>query len=330
MKTHHQLIRINSSFIHSNQIKPYFSLHPSHQTNSFLSSTYHQVQTKSFSTHQIKLNSTSTSTSTSNSYHIGKSGKRYSPWLVKVLVSLGNGLGYHLPKSHAITVTSDLYDHCSNQFELEKPFWINQCGLPDSFQTWFQITQLHLWILIVRLRCMKSNLGQLYIQELVNHTFIDIEHRMRSKPYKVTKNRLIKGYMKTMLDQHYGFLIGFDWALAIEKERSDQILTEAIWRNLFGAEWGKGMGGVKGIFESHQTKDDEKRKESDLKNGKLKFEDEIEFMKNLKLINEFIRIELIRVSKLSDEEIMNYQTKTSNQIQVKNPLIKFGKILNLK
>jgi len=51
------------------------------------------------------------------------------------------------------------------------------CGLPDNFQTWFSVTHLHVWLLMVRIRAEKN--GKVFQQQLVNHFFHDIEDRMR-------------------------------------------------------------------------------------------------------------------------------------------------------
>lgn len=55
---------------------------------------------------------------------VGRSGKTYSPALVKVVTTLGKLLGYNLRTSHAITLTSDYYDRCAARFEAEKTFWV--------------------------------------------------------------------------------------------------------------------------------------------------------------------------------------------------------------
>lgn len=115
-----------------------------------------------------------------------------------------------------------------------------ECSLPPSFQTWFSITTLHIWLLTVRFRSLPPPLGRTYVQELINHFFIDIELRIRG-PYAVTQSRLIKGYMKDMLEQYHGSCAAYDEALI----GGDTVLAAAIWRNLFGAGWG-GLGGVKG------------------------------------------------------------------------------------
>lgn len=55
--------------------------------------------------------------------YVGRSGKTYSPLTVKLITGLGKLLGYNLRTSNAITLTSDFYDRCANQFETEKDFW---------------------------------------------------------------------------------------------------------------------------------------------------------------------------------------------------------------
>ncbi|KAG0144557.1 hypothetical protein CROQUDRAFT_672321 [Cronartium quercuum f. sp. fusiforme G11] len=249
--------------------------------------------------------------SNNGSHHVvGRSGKTYSPTIVKLITTLGKLLGYNLRTSHAITLTSDYYDHCAGRFEVEKAFWVSECGLPDSFQSWFQVTQLHMWLLTVRLRAMRQPLGNVYVQELVNHAFIDTEHRIRAPPHKVTKSTLVKGYMRTMLHQHYGAQTGLDWALVSEDD-SDAFLAAAVWRNIFGAEWGRGMGGVKGLFKNGGG--------DETKEVEYSFESDSRFPEQLERVVVFIRSELVRLNKISDEEITGSQGQGSR-------LIQFGKL----
>ena len=104
-----------------------------------------------------------------------------------------------------------------------------------------QITNLHIWLLSVRFRSLPAPLGKSYIQEMINHYFIHSESLMRGR-YKVKQARLIKGSLRDMLYQYHGANLGYDEGLI---SGNDAILAAAIWRNLFGAGWGK-MGGVKG------------------------------------------------------------------------------------
>ncbi|GAA5891243.1 hypothetical protein JCM5296_006874 [Sporobolomyces johnsonii] len=165
---------------------------------------------------------------------------RYSPLTVSIVTKLAKLFGYHSQTSTAIRTTSDYYDRCAERGEIESPFFYEECSLPPSFQTWFSLTTLHVWLLSVRFRSLPAPLGRTYIQELINHMFIDMELRIRG-PYAVTQSRLIKGYMKDMLEQYHGSCAAYDEGLV----RGDAVLAAAVWRNVFGAGWG-GVGGVKG------------------------------------------------------------------------------------
>ncbi|KAG0667124.1 Protein cbp3, mitochondrial [Rhodotorula mucilaginosa] len=168
------------------------------------------------------------------------SASRYSPLTVSIVTKLAKLFGYHSQTSTAIRTTSDYYDRCAERGEIEAPFFYEECSLPPSFQTWFSLTTLHVWLLTVRFRSLPAPMGRTYIQELINHMFIDVELRMRG-PYAVTQGRLIKGYMKDLLEQYHGACAAYDEGLI----RGDAVLAAAVWRNLFGGGWA-GVGGVKG------------------------------------------------------------------------------------
>lgn len=103
------------------------------------------------------------------------------------------------------------------------------------------ITNLHIWLISVRLRSLPPAYAKTFIQELVNHYFLHSETLMHGR-YKVRQGRLIKGYLRDMLYQYHGSNMGYDEGLI---SGNDAILAAAVWRNLFGAGWGE-VAGVKG------------------------------------------------------------------------------------
>ncbi|KAG6337375.1 hypothetical protein ID866_1698 [Astraeus odoratus] len=54
-----------------------------------------------------------------------------------------------------------------------------ECALPPTFQSWFTITNLHVWLLTVRLRALPVPHGMQHIQGLIDHFFQDVEERVR-------------------------------------------------------------------------------------------------------------------------------------------------------
>lgn len=206
---------------------------------------------------------------------------------------------------------------------------------------------MHIYLLSVRFRSLPPSIGPSYVQELINHSFIDFEQRLRGPKYRVTKGTLVKRYMKDLLDQQRGLFTALDLAIvadeiprppAAEGEdrqggahgRGDAELAAAIWRNIFGAGWGKGMGGVSGVFSSdapgpategtpaaplaeEQASTAPKAKtdatgpviaeEIVAAEGKDDCEADAEFVENLERIVRYVRREMARLDAIPDEEI---------------------------
>lgn len=167
------------------------------------------------------------------------SGKEYSPLTVSLVKGVGRLLGYNFVRSKAIKVTGDLYDRAAMRAQAEAHFWYKECALPASFQTWFQLTNLHMFLLLSRFRALPAEEAREYAQELINHFFIDTESRMRER-FGVQTSRLVKGYMKDLHLQHRGSMVAYEEGLATDDVR----LSGAVWRNVWGGGWGV-IGGVK-------------------------------------------------------------------------------------
>lgn len=163
----------------------------------------------------------------------------YGPMTRALLKGTGRLLGYNFVRSKAIKVTGDLYDRAAMRAQAESHFWYKECALPASFQTWFQLTNLHIFLLLARFRALPSKEAHTYSQELINHFFIDTESRMRER-FGVQTSRLVKGYMKDLHLQHRGSTVAYEEGLATDDIR----LSAAVWRNVWGGGWGV-IGGVK-------------------------------------------------------------------------------------
>ncbi|RKP12757.1 ubiquinol-cytochrome C chaperone-domain-containing protein, partial [Piptocephalis cylindrospora] len=86
-------------------------------------------------------------------------------------------LGYDRPTAVAIRLSRALYRACAVPADKNRAFYLQTCGLPDNFQTWFAVTQLHVWMLMVRLRLEPD--GRRITQEVVNRFFEDAEEKIR-------------------------------------------------------------------------------------------------------------------------------------------------------
>lgn len=132
------------------------------------------------------------------------------------------------------------------------------------------MTNLHIWLLTVRLRALPKGQGQYYTQALIDHFFIDIEDRVRAvlqppikptepytfaSPFYVNPNaptstadgkpksrirapdRLVTQQMKIFKEQWAGMGLSFDLGLV----QGDMEMAGAVWRNLLGARGARGI-----------------------------------------------------------------------------------------
>ncbi|KAG8725205.1 Protein cbp3, mitochondrial [Ceratobasidium sp. 395] len=154
-----------------------------------------------------------------------------NPWVVRAVKMIAPFMGYYSKTTTAIRETRAMYALCGERLEKEQDFLYKECALPPTYQTWFQFTLIHVLILTARLRALPPSVSKAYQAELINHFFLDIEHRMRAVLGPKVPERIVRGYMKEMRDQWRGGGAAFDLGIA----GPDATLAGMIWRNLFAS-----------------------------------------------------------------------------------------------
>lgn len=213
-----------------------------------------------------------------------------SPTALKVFLKFTNALGYGSPTQIAGRRAFVLYDKvCAVKPDEDRVFWQQgelftftlelesyiaylDCHLPPTFQSWFTVTNLHIWMLTVRLRALPRGHGKPYNQALIDHFFIDVEDRIRAvlqppavptapytfdSPFYINPNspsdavtpdgkpkkrsrapdRLVSRQMKIFKEQWAGMGLAFDLGLV----KGDMEMAGAVWRNLLGARGAQGI-----------------------------------------------------------------------------------------
>ncbi|KAJ1302882.1 hypothetical protein OPQ81_003181 [Rhizoctonia solani] len=191
-------------------------------------------------------------------------------------------MGYYSKTTTAIRETRPMYAKCGERLEKESDFLYKDCALPPTYQTWFQFTLLHVLILTARLRALPPDISRSYQAELINHFFLDIEHRMRSVLGPKVPERIVTGYLNEMRDQWRGGGVAFDLGII----DTDATLAGMIWRNLFASRG------------SPPPQGEGKDKKLVLANGQ-----EIELPSTLYKFVVYVRRELKRLESIPDEEI---------------------------
>lgn len=127
-------------------------------------------------------------------------------------------------------------DLCEQQAKYDKDgpvterakFYYETLQMPQTFNQWYQITVLHVWILFVRLRCLPRAYCREYQQKLVNRIFEDIDFRLREE-IKIHSDRRVNMYKKDLSNQLRGSVFAYDEGFFSD----DTVLAGAVWRNLF-------------------------------------------------------------------------------------------------
>ncbi|XP_065652462.1 ubiquinol-cytochrome-c reductase complex assembly factor 1 isoform X3 [Hydra vulgaris] len=121
-------------------------------------------------------------------------------------------------------VSKNLYESCADKIPYNEFFKV--CGLPDTMQSWFYIMELHVWMVLVRLKPCGTQ-GKNISYKMVEIMWEDIEQRIRL--IGVTGTTDLKESMEEFNQQFHGLIIAFDEALLSH----DTVLASALWRNLF-------------------------------------------------------------------------------------------------
>jgi cytochrome b pre-mRNA-processing protein 3 len=122
-------------------------------------------------------------------------------------------------------------------------FWYESLHLQPTFNTWAQISFLHMWLVMTRLRGIGEKEGGVevvrrYAQLLYDHFSHAAEDRMEGVHGIVSKSVRAR-YIKDLFTQWRGVVAAYDQGLV----RGDAELGAAVWRNLWG---GVGMEGGEG------------------------------------------------------------------------------------
>lgn len=121
-------------------------------------------------------------------------------------------------------IIKDLYSACVHGIQYED--LSDACEMPDTFQSWFTITILHVWMAMVRLKSEGKH-GDKLINCIVDLMWKDVEERMKLLGGVTSSER--KESIRAFAEQFNGCVLAFDEGLLGD----DRVLAAALWRNLF-------------------------------------------------------------------------------------------------
>jgi cytochrome b pre-mRNA-processing protein 3 len=89
---------------------------------------------------------------------------------------------------------------------------------------------LHMYLMVVRFRCLHPDAQAAWQAALVNHFFYQAENRMEDV-HELTSGMIRQQYLKDLFVQWRGLIMAYDEGLV----KGDAVLASAVWRNLFKA-----------------------------------------------------------------------------------------------
>uniref|UniRef100_A0A8C4L8N4 Ubiquinol-cytochrome c reductase complex assembly factor 1 n=1 Tax=Equus asinus TaxID=9793 RepID=A0A8C4L8N4_EQUAS len=116
-----------------------------------------------------------------------------------------------------------MYTSCVEKTDFEEFFL--RCQMPDTFNSWFLITLLHVWMCLVRMK-QEGRSGKYMCRIIVHFMWEDVEQRGRVMG---VNSYILKKNMILMTNNFYAAILGYDEGLLSD----DHGLAAALWRTFF-------------------------------------------------------------------------------------------------
>ncbi|KAI4727713.1 hypothetical protein E4T49_04561 [Aureobasidium sp. EXF-10728] len=174
---------------------------------------------------------------------------------------LGVGSGWWY-EGNACFHTSDL--------DLRPANLLIELGLTPTFNTWAQITFLHMYLVTVRLRMFPQQHAHHWHQNLLDHYFYAAEDRMAAL-HNIAARSVRNKYLKDLFVQWRGVLAAYDEGLV----KGDAVLATAVWRNVFGGDENVDAAAVANVvsYMKKNLRDLDRIHDSEIASGDITFSD---------------------------------------------------------
>ncbi|KAK0623021.1 ubiquinol-cytochrome C chaperone-domain-containing protein [Immersiella caudata] len=106
--------------------------------------------------------------------------------------------------------------------------WFEKFGLQPTFSAWAQVSMLHLYLVVARLRGCDPEVFKSWEAQLADHFFHKAEARMGVE-HEITSGMMRQRYLKDLFVQWRGLIMAYDEGVA----KGDAVLASAVWRNLY-------------------------------------------------------------------------------------------------
>jgi len=108
--------------------------------------------------------------------------------------------------------------------------WFRAMEMPDTFYSWWLITELHIWMLCTRVKVPKSPEGDYLMEHMINGLYEDLEKRMKQVPGMTASKR--SDQIWDLAEEFQTAIILYDYG----QLKDDAALANALWKRFFLAD----------------------------------------------------------------------------------------------
>ncbi|KAL6442122.1 hypothetical protein ACFW04_002434 [Cataglyphis niger] len=130
-------------------------------------------------------------------------------------------------KYRYMAIGNQVYENVVAQ--IDYPFFYKYFNMADTFFSWFLVTELHIWMIIIRYMA-EGDAGKLVRNSVVSTLWQDTNARAENLG-KITE-RVRNKQIKEISEQFNAALIGYDEGI----QSDDKVLAGALWRRFFHLE----------------------------------------------------------------------------------------------
>ncbi|PVU93495.1 hypothetical protein BB561_003259 [Smittium simulii] len=130
------------------------------------------------------------------------------------------------PQYQALEIGKNIFQACQRNPQEFVDFWHKKANMPETFQSWFSVSLLYVWLCSVRLRAESKELAPFVKQQLIDNFFNLAEQKIRAQGIK--SGKIVNDTLKDLHSCYLGMFVSFDQGFV----SSDALLAAAVWRNV--------------------------------------------------------------------------------------------------
>lgn len=111
---------------------------------------------------------------------------------------------------------------------VDHDLFLREFKLPDTFNSWFRITELHIWLCMVRL-AGEGKEGKFLRNNMLQFMWQDIEKKTKKLGEQAASSSARREGIQALSEQFKAILFAYDEGLLSD----DKALAGALWRNFF-------------------------------------------------------------------------------------------------